>query len=97
MADFLLLTHGDGGSESDEAWGRYLAGLRATGKFQGGSSIGAGACFRRTGAPAPLSAQLTGYLKVEADSLEAAQAFLHGNPAYEAGATVEIRELPQDG
>lgn len=97
MAEFLLLMHADGGAESDDAWGRYLEGLRATGKFQGGSAIGDGACFRRTGAAAAVSAQLTGYIKVEAESLEAARAFLHGNPAYEAGATVEIRELPRDG
>ncbi len=97
MADFILLMHADGGPESDDDWGRYLEGLRATGKFQGGSAIGDGACVRRTGDPAPVSAQFTGYLRVDADSLEAAKAFLHGNPAYEAGATIEIRVLPRDG
>lgn len=96
MADYILLMHADGGPESGEAWGRYLEGLRATGRFSGGSTVGAGACFRRTGTPAPVSAQITGYIRVEAESVEAARAFLHGNPAYEAGATIEIRELPRD-
>ena len=97
MADYILLMHNDGGAESGADWGRYLEGLRATGKFSGGSAIGDGACFRRTGTPAPVSAQITGFIRVEADTLEAARAFLHGNPAYEAGATVEIRDLPRDG
>lgn len=96
MAEFIVLMHADGGPESGADWGRYLEGLRATGKFQGGSAIGDGVCVRRTGVAGPLSAQLTGYLKVEAENIEAARAFLHGNPAYQAGATIEIRALARD-
>lgn len=97
MAEFILLMHADGGPESAADWARYLEGLRATGKALGGSAIGAGVCVRRNGVAAPVSAHLTGFIRVEADSIDAARAFLHGNPAYEAGATVEIRELPRDG
>lgn len=39
---------------------------------------------------------MAGYLKVQAESLEEARAFLAGNPVFEAGGTVEIRELPRD-
>jgi len=32
---------------------------------------------------------------VTADSLEAAKSLLLGNPVFEAGGTIEIRELPR--
>jgi hypothetical protein len=67
------------------------------GSFQGGSSIGQGQAFRKAGDAAPLTRQLAGYIKIQADSLEEASAALKGNPTYEAGGTVEIRELAEDG
>jgi hypothetical protein len=42
------------------------------------------------------SNHLNGYIRVAAQNLEAAQALVIGNPVYEAGGTVEIRELPRD-
>lgn len=99
MKDFILFMHddvppgGDGGSGG--AWDSYLSGLRAGGAFEGGSSIGEGVCVRKSGeAAAPFDA--TGFLRVRAESLEAAMRFLEGNPDYEAGGTIEIRELPRD-
>jgi hypothetical protein len=35
------------------------------------------------------------YFKVRAKDLEHAREFLVGNPIYEAGGTIEIRELPK--
>jgi hypothetical protein len=32
---------------------------------------------------------------VQADSIDDARRFLEGNPVFEAGGTVEIRELPR--
>ena len=100
MNDYLLLMHedaADAGIANDGArWGAYLAGLWASGGFDGGSSIGPGAVFRQSGKPAPLSVALGGYLRVRAASVEDAQRFLAGNPVYEAGGSVEIRELPRD-
>jgi hypothetical protein len=95
MADYILLMHDDAvGPES--GWDLYLAKLRQSGAFEGGSAVGGGACFRKTG-PAPgISAQINGYIRVQADDLAQAQGFLQGNPCYEAGGTVEIRELPRD-
>ncbi len=98
MAEFMLLMHGDTTSpESDAAWDAYFGRLQASGAFKGGSAIGAGGSFRKSGAAAPVSGQLTGYIKVEAADLAAARLWLEGNPVYEAGGTVEIRALPQDG
>lgn len=101
--EYLLLMHDDvppagaGGSEGAEgaAWERYLTKLHASGAFEGGSSIGRGVCVRKLGDPhAPLG--VTGFLRVRAESLEAALRHLEGNPDFEAGGTVEVRELLRD-
>jgi hypothetical protein len=54
-----------------------------------------GVCARKSGAPAPLAAHLAGFIRVNADSLDRAKSLLVGNPVFEAGGTVEIRELPR--
>jgi hypothetical protein len=36
-----------------------------------------------------------GFIKVQAESLDHARELLKGNPVFEAGGTVEIRELPR--
>ena len=94
MPEYLFLMHGD--SVTPEAsWEPYLRKLKASGAFAGGSAIGDGVCARKTAAPAPLTAHLVGFIRVDADSLEAARSLLSGNPVFEAGGTVEIRELPR--
>jgi len=94
MLDYIFFMHGDANDDGAD-WDRYLAKLRATGQFQGGSSIGAGECVSRSRTPKPTTAHLTGYIRVQANSLEEAKALLDGNPVFEAGGTVEIRELPR--
>ena len=97
MRQFLLLMHGDTTSAEDgDAWGPYLAGLRASGHFDGGSSIGPGHGYRNAGGPAADAGDLVGYLIVRAVDAESARSFLNGNPVYEAGGTVEIRDLIED-
>jgi len=94
MKDFILLMHADTlRPERDEDWEPYIGRLINLGSFQGGSSIGQGQAFRKECNAAPLTRQLTGYIKIQAESLEGACAALEGNPTYEAGGTVEIREL----
>lgn len=98
--DDLLLMHDDARpaaeADSEPAWARYLERLHRTGRFVGGSAIGTGACYRKSELPAPLSASLTGYLRVQAASLGEAKSFLAGNSVYETGGSVEIRELARD-
>ena len=99
MNDYILLMHNDStpsatGSE-DEAWGSYLAKLKASGRFQGGSAVGTGVCVNRAGTPVALSSHIVGFLRVSAESLEQARELVLGNPVFEAGGTVEIRELPR--
>ncbi|MCA3695276.1 hypothetical protein [Aquidulcibacter sp.] len=94
MKEFILLMHADTTSPEREAeWEAYIGRLIGAGIFQGGSSIGQGGTFRKQGDAAPLTRQLTGYIKIQAECLEEARAALAGNPTFESGGTVEIREL----
>ena len=93
MPDYMFLMHGDCVSP-EASWEPYLRRLNESGAFQGGSAIG-GVCARKAGAPAPLTAHLVGFIRVNADNFDAARSLLAGNPVFEAGGTVEIRELPR--
>jgi hypothetical protein len=99
MQDYILLMHDDASdtsrADTDAAWGRYLETLTKSGRFLGGSAMGGGQCFTRSGVAKEITANITGYIHVQADSMDDARKFLEGNPVFEAGGTVEIRELPQ--
>jgi hypothetical protein len=94
MADYIFLMHADA-EPDDELWAPYIRGLQQRGVFQGGSAIGDGLCARKDGADRTLTGHLAGYIRVSADSLEEAKSLLAGNPQFDAGGTVEIRELPR--
>ena len=94
MPEYILLMHDDAVDE-EKAWEPYLTGLRQGGCFQGGSAIGGGICVRKSGTPTPITDQLCGFIRVKAASLDKAKSLLIGNPLFEAGGTVEIRELPR--
>ena len=49
----------------------------------------------QVGTGTALTAHLGGFIRVEAESLADAEALLAGNPVFENGGTVEIRELPK--
>ncbi|MDP9990767.1 hypothetical protein J2W28_001937 [Variovorax boronicumulans] len=76
-------------------WEQYLAELVSTGHFDGGSSMGRGERLRKNQSSQPAGNDLSGFIRVRAVNLEGAKQFLAGNPVYEAGGTVEIRELPR--
>jgi len=99
MNDYILLMHRDAHAPQvavdAERWREYLDWLRGTGQFDGGSSIGAGLRLRKGRPDQPDDSDLSGFIRVRAASLEEARALLVGNPVYEAGGTVVIRELPQ--
>ena len=95
--DFLLLMHDDAARDgTTEDWDRYVALLGASGGFAGGSSIGKGVAWRMAEPAGPVADHLTGFIRVRAASFDDARRFLAGNPVYENGGTVEIRELPED-
>ena len=95
MADFILLMHGDYDLDGKtENWQPYLDMLSSAGALRGGSAIGSGLCMRRSGFIPDVSRRLVGYVKIEARDLDHARELVQDNPVYEAGGTVEIRELP---
>ena len=99
MNSYLILMHKDVPKPLDNldaAWGTYLAMLREHGALEGGSAIGGGTTVSKREA-ASITEHLGGYIRVQAESLDAARALVAGNPVYEAGGTVEIRELPRTG
>ena len=100
MNDYILLMHDDVPDErraaSDAGWPEYITQLASSGCFDGGSSIGPGVCVRKDEAHGPMVSPLSGYLHVRAESLDDAKRLVAGNPTFEAGGTVEIRELPRN-
>ncbi len=97
MRDYMLLMDDDlSGAPTTESWASYFAKLRESGAFQGGSSIGPGEVLRKAAGALGLTHHLTGYIRIRAENLNAARALVEGNPMYECGGSVEIRELPAD-
>ena len=100
MNDYILFMHNDADADAAEissaAWEKYFAMLKESGRFQGGSSIGQGVCMTKAGEVRPITSHLAGYIQVQAENLEAAKTFVNGNPVFEAGGIVEIRELTLD-
>lgn len=98
MADYMFLMHDDAAANESLDWNGYIGRLSALGVFRGGSSIGDGILARKgKGAESTELAHMVGFIRVEADDLTHARTLLEGNPTYEAGGTVEVRELPRDG
>jgi hypothetical protein len=94
MADYILFMHDDTFAD-DASWAPYLQTLRESGVFEGGSEIGHGVCVRKGRPARQITAHLVGYIRLTAESIDHAKSLLAGNPHFEAGGTVEIRELPR--
>ena len=95
MAEYILFMHNDVVTDDEGAWQSYLRMLKQSGVFEGGSAIGEGICVRKAGAPPTITEHLAGYIRVTAATIDQAKLLLAGNPHFEAGGTVEIRELPR--
>lgn len=99
MDEFILFMHDDAVDTAiatdGNLWAQYMSSLRTSGRFDGGSSIGTGTVFRKGRADTAAETVISGYLRVRAENADEARRFLVGNPVYEAGGTVEIRELPR--
>ena len=74
MNDYIFFMHNDAkkniGVDSDVAWERYFAMLRASGQFAGGSSIGSGISVTKTGQSKQITSHLSGYIRIQAESIE---------------------------
>jgi len=95
MAEYLFLMHDDATTDETSSWEDYIERLQEEDAFEGGSVIGGGICVRKDGAAPPITGHLVGYIRVTAPGIAQAQALLSGNPHFEAGGTVEIREMPR--
>lgn len=100
MNEYILFMHADApdtqAADDPERWAQYLARLRGTGQFDGGSAIGVGERVRKHQPGQATTGGPSGFIRVRAASLQAAkEQFLAGNPVYEAGGTVDVRELPR--
>ena len=98
MNDYIFFMHDDVPKEHrprPDEWSGYFAKLREAGAFEGGSAIGDGLCASKSSPPPAVTRHLSGYIRVRAENLNAARELVLGNPVYEAGGTVEIRELPK--
>ena len=95
MADFIYLMH-EAEPADPAAWEAYIGELNAKGVLRGGSAIGRGQCLKKDGHPPPISSHIVGYVRIEVADMAAAEALLAGNPVYEAGGVIEVRELPRE-
>ncbi|MBB3121708.1 hypothetical protein [Pseudoduganella violacea] len=99
MNDYILFMHNDvvDYAVADDAnrWEQYILTLESSGQFDGGSAIGPGVLCKQHGRDQPAPTDIRGYIRVRADDVDQARQYLIGNPTYEAGGTVEIRELPR--
>ena len=99
MNDYIIFMHDDTETPMDvttSAWEDYFTMLRASGRFCGGSSIGPGICVHRSGQARAVTPHLSGYLRVQAESIDDAKKLLQGNPVLNAGGMLEMRTLRRD-
>ncbi len=68
MPEFLVLMHNDRQTDSGnpDDWPSYIDRLVKAGVMRGGSAIGDGQSFRKTGKAAPITTSIDGYLKITA-------------------------------
>ncbi|MEQ1829422.1 MAG: hypothetical protein ABL921_25890 [Pirellula sp.] len=100
MKEFILFMYNDasdnGIANDGSRWGEYLTKLRSIGQFDGGSSIGSGLRARKGYPDVKATPDLNGFIRVRAQDLDAARRLLSGNPVYDGGGTVDVRELLVD-
>jgi hypothetical protein len=91
MPDFVMVMRG---AASHGSWEAYIEKLIASGGFRGGSSLGNGLSVTRGQVDG--ESDITGFIRLSVENLEAAKALLDGNPLYEAGGTVDLlEEIPE--
>lgn len=97
MRDYILFMHDDAlEAPSADLWAAYFESLRGRDAFQGGSAIGIGEVMRKGMTRPSIASHITGYIRIRAANIDAVKALVVGNPIYERGGSVEVRELPTD-
>ena len=84
MIDYIFLMHDDApkarNDQSDYDWEPYIAKLQKSGHFSGGSAIGTGECINKSGVASGITSYLSGYIRVQAESLSHAKRTLVAAP-----------------
>ena len=81
-----------GGTE--EEWDRFFAVAKESGFFQGGSAIAQRTTIG-SGEVADITERIGGFMRFDADSLEALTDLLKHHPTVVHGGTIEICEMPK--
>ncbi|MVZ96131.1 hypothetical protein EUU23_00250 [Sphingorhabdus sp. IMCC26285] len=58
--------------------------------------MGCGQAYRNGHIAAPADEHINGFIRIVAENLAEARNLLEGNPTFDAGGTVEIREIIED-
>lgn len=85
-----MLNHGSGSSAD---WDAYFQMLLDNRHMLGGSALAAGISLQGSQFSAPLSSTITGYLLIQAESLEQAKQIMFQSPVHKSGGTVEMFAL----
>ena len=100
MKEFLILNYNDVTdsrlANDPERWSNYVAMLHSRNALVDGSALGDGIQCQIGQPDRSAISGLDGVLRIRAASLAAARDCLHGNPTWDAGGTVEIREWVTD-
>jgi hypothetical protein len=94
--DVLVLMHNDAPSPETASWDGYIEKLVVEGVLRGGSSLRALTQVRRQGDLGNPTG-LVGFLRLNCRDLAHVEALLAENPAYLAGATIEVCEEVEEG
>jgi hypothetical protein len=97
MKDYILFMHNDapdGGKPRPAAeWSSYFEKLNAEHVFEGGASIGGGVCMNKSGSAPQISDRIFGYIRLRVRDINHAKELVELNPVFQAGGSVEIREI----
>jgi hypothetical protein len=92
MPKYLMINHGVG---APEHWETYFDLLIGGDHLIGGSSLASGISLKDGRYAAAISESVTGYIVIQADSLEQARDLMIQSPIHQAGGTVELFPLEE--
>lgn len=95
--EYILFIHNNTDIQTKaEDWDRFFALARGSGLFQGGSEIGKR--IQLGGKKiADTTESIAGYMRFEAEDINALKNLLNEHPVLKSGGTLELCELPETG
>ncbi len=90
MTEYIMINHGVG---TPENWDPYFKMLCDNNHMIGGSAVDHGISVKDSAFSNALTTTMTGYLLIQAESLEKAKEIMALSPVHKAGGTVELFTL----